>query len=890
MFYFFDSRQRPDNASYYKGVLFEKLTRDFLAAQGYGSLTLRAKDAGLEIDLTGKAEVGGYSLVGEANAHTKSIPSDVVAAFVTKLLLARSDDPHAVGLLVSTSPLTPEAEATAKAVRERTAFAIEVLGGEKLFASIRSRLSMPDNSATHAIISRCGTRPLATSLLTTEHDYFLIVLCSTLAGATPSSFAVVNRSCEIVADNAFLERIRQSIPDLAELSPIAGRSDSEVIAPTRSSIPEGLVLGTDWADYRLPARPEFFVGRRSVAAELAEQLFAADGPRVVQLKSRSGVGKSSFVAFLREMLLADGAWAQVYDARDIKSTLDLLSVVQSFTGAPQLATDSSIASDQLSAPCVKGKAHILFIDQFESVFSNRELFESYELVASAVVRIAGSVRLVVARKNDLLTTYDDSQISLDRLNSMSRSVVLEDFTVEEAVELIKRISTQTDKAVSPEVKTYVLEFARGFPWLIKRTMAHVVKLLNRGESQAEVFPAALRLNDLFDEELEVLDEVDKDYLVRIAQRLPATYQQLDRSFEDDPNLRKVLDKLTRERLLRLSGSTYDTYNDVFKEYLVYHKLPEFRVSFLYRLRPGAVLTSFRTASTLRRFTTEQLTVALGRATGTTFNVLRELRNVGLIDRREQQWFVSEAATEAHGREQLGEYIRQQLLKNGLVTDLLAMLSGRPDATVLTVTELIKDKFAFVDASEKTWNSYAASALAWLGTVRLVRVDRRRNVRLVREDRATVAREIGNLKLKSVSPRSTRAYFLPGAYWTHVVQLVEALPTVGRKGLSIKQADALRSLIELGLATADGKLLVKGDLDLRTAVLKVLTGEPYNLYWSNVSNVPARRAVLVDVFQLHGLESGTISWRDRLLSNWGKALGITAGRRRRPRPAMTGTLF
>ncbi|MCV5902465.1 hypothetical protein OFN63_40840, partial [Escherichia coli] len=76
-------------------------------------------------------------------------------------------------------------------------------------------------------------------------------------------------------------------------------------------------------------------------------------------------------------------------------------------------------------------------------------------------------------------------------------------------------------------------------------------------------------NDLFEEELEGLDEIEKDYLVKIAAKLPADFNELQYQFDEDPMLVKVLDKLTAYRLVRLSGSTYDTYNDVFKEYLVY---------------------------------------------------------------------------------------------------------------------------------------------------------------------------------------------------------------------------------------------------------------------------------------------------------------------------------
>jgi hypothetical protein len=61
-------------------------------------------------------------------------------------------------------------------------------------------------------------------------------------------------------------------------------------------IQEGLLLGKDWTDYRLPAAPQFFVGRKDLINEIItctqNKGFSSN---VIQIKSRSGVGKSSIL-------------------------------------------------------------------------------------------------------------------------------------------------------------------------------------------------------------------------------------------------------------------------------------------------------------------------------------------------------------------------------------------------------------------------------------------------------------------------------------------------------------------------------------------------------------------------------------------------------------------
>jgi hypothetical protein len=254
---------------------------------------------------------------------------------------------------------------------------------------------------------------------------------------------------------------------------------------------------------------------------------------------------------------------------------------------------------------------------------------------------------------------------------------------------------------------------------LKRTMAHVLTLRTKDANPAELMPAALRLDDLFDEELEELDELERDYLVQITHRFPARYQELDRYFDEEPYPPGILEKLTRDRLLRLSGSTYDTYNDVFKEYLVYKRLPDFRLSYVYRLGPQMVLGAFRKTSEMGRFTNEELEHALNRARGTTFNLIRELRNHGLLDRDGDGWIVPETVMETMSRGRLGEHIRQQLLKNGLVADLISHLHSDGYISVAGIPEFLQKAFPFVAASAATWSNYANLLLKWLTEVRLV---------------------------------------------------------------------------------------------------------------------------------------------------------------------------
>lgn len=868
MFFFYHPSQTAENANYYKGLLFESVLRRYLTALGF-KVELRQKHHSLEYDLDGTAELDGRRLIGEAKAHGRSITGETFSSFIGKVFPMHAKGAPLTALFLSTSSLTPDATDYTNSLEE-TGLKVRVITGDLLLDSIADKLGLPAAATLDEVVRSLGAYPLSRHMLVTEEGPLLLQLAAGEGGATPAAFLLLRADGQVIADQAFLADVRRRVADLQELTPLYPSPQPRQRHSLRDPIPEGLIVGNDWADYRLPAPPQFFVGRSAIAERIIASLLNSKSAGVVQLKSRSGVGKSSLTSFVSNQLKAQGVFAQVYDARNIKSVFDLWSVVQRFTGSDRAASDFGDMERQIAlAGDGRGSPSVLLFDQFESTLADPDLFSGFEMLALACVRLRASVRILLARKNDLLTTYDDAQISLERLNEVSESIELDDFTAPEAVELIGKISEAADRPVSPEIKAYVLEFAQGFPWLLKRTMAHVLKLLQRGESRVEIASAALRLNDLFDEELEELDEVERDYLGRVAQRLPATYHQLATVFEEDPFLPRILDKLTRERLVRLNGSTYDTYSDVFKEYLVFRKLPGLRVAFAYRFGDLPVVSTFRKLVALRRFSTDRMRAELRKPLGSTFNLIRELRGVGLLDRAGSEWVIPDAALDAYDRSRLGEYLRQQLVKNALVSDLLGHLQSVEELPVSDLPKYLRYRFPFVEAADETWRSYAQALLAWLTAVQLVHTSKG-TITLSKEDRGEVAQRLGNLRdrLRRVRGKSAPVAFLPRGWWRHASVVIEMLEARSSAKLSLKQHAALRDLIELNLATEDRQLAVASADAAKEALRHVLTKEPYASYWRSLEAGEDPATSLATIFRVDGVKRLTLVWRAKILQSWG----------------------
>lgn len=873
MFIFYHREQNIQNASYHKGKLFEQLIQQYLQTMGY-ELTLRRKHNSLEYDLDGVSRLDNRTLIGEAKAYSGSVPAHELAAFVGKCLPRQKANSNTIALFLATSQLTPEAEDYQSTITPDM-INLKVQSGNFLLQEIARQLELPTVATARHITTGLSLFPLSVHLLVTDVGPYILQIAAAESGATPASFILIRRDSQVISDQSFLDSLRQQVPELQELQPAHDKAD---IGSTRSnvrpSLSEGLILGNDWVDYRLPARPAYFIGRRQLAERIVKIVLSDDQPGVLQVKSRSGVGKSSLMAFLAEELSRLATKTHLYDARSLKSVLDVWAIVQRFTGTVNPAADLGEMERHIHdyAARLDGSS-VLLLDQFESTFIDADLFDAVEALIMSFVKSRPGLCIIIARKNDLVTTYDERRVSLDRINEVSSSILLEDFSPLEAVELIDAISQSTGRRVLPEVKSYVLEFAKGFPWLLKRTMAHILKMSIGNRVYMELLSASLRLDDLFDEEIEELDEIERDYLLRIARHLPSTLHQLDSYFDEDPLLHRVLDKLTRERLLRLEGSTYDTYNDVFKEYLLYRRLPEFRLSFVYRIGPTAVVSAFRKIREERRLTTDQMSESLRKARGSTFNLIREMRHLGLLDRDAAGvWTIPEPAFEAYERIRLGEYIREQLMRNGLIADLLRHLQAVSSVSRVGLTSYLQEQFPFVDASDRTWSKLAAHLLSWLGFVELVSIDGD-TVRLKSGDRSEAAQRIGNLRQPRTTHKIPPAAFLPGVRWTYVVAVMRLVRGGNASYLDAKQKGALLDLQRLNCVSASGQMLSEVDDFATDKIRTVLEGEPYRSFWDAVHAGSSPTDTLARIFGVGQLAPSTIKWRARLLIDWGVKLNV-----------------
>ncbi|WP_090059264.1 restriction endonuclease [Lentzea fradiae] len=739
---FFDC-DNDELTSYRKGRLFERFTERLVDLCGYEQVVLRAKRASLEYDIEAVAKMTLRQLDGEAKAHESSISGKEVSAFVGKLIPLAVTRGGVDGLFISTSPFTPDGadylRSLTPEILTATKMTIRTLVGQEIIDFLFKNGACASESAIRAKV-RLDTRlePLDSWYVIGEHGDVIVASCGPSAASAPTNFLAYSTAGERTdLSESDVARLRLQVSDLQNLVYFrVGESTGETVE--RASLPS-VLAGAGWFDYKFPSPPECFIGRTDPLDEIVGYLnrVREEGitARTIQVLSRSGVGKSSL---LLKVAASKGAIASVtVDGRNLLTPSDLRLVVSSLVKSLNDACESSlnppVRQEDISGKLgevgslIKGRNEVatIQIDQFEALLSRPSVFQGVlDLVVETTERTLPIV-WIMARKNDLAATYDEgAAIDLARLNELSYSIELDDFSVDEEKALLSRLSTELETKLSPQLTEAILTFSAGFPWLLKRVCAHILGMAKSGTDVSQLARGGLRAEDLFDEDLAGLDEADKALLRVFAANLPNTAAELSRRLEGEVSFQRLTDKLNDflgRKLLRLAGDVYDTYNDVFKSYLLTNRIP-FQARYVFRVTPGAALGLLTTISDEGPLDAATFAKRIGGNPTAVYNKLRELRLLGFIDPQPGRVALSAEATAAIDSEQIGDFLRKALRANALVSRVLDLVASEEKVDLGAVTTLLQRELPHIRVNSTTWAQYSSILVNWLRYAGIIDVE------------------------------------------------------------------------------------------------------------------------------------------------------------------------
>lgn len=903
----FLSIDRKSNSNEYdKGILFEELVRKLVKACGYRDINLRRKQNSLEYDVTAIANLGNKKLVGEAKAIQKKV-SDELFKFVAKMLLDWNRDSSTLGFFVSTSELTAETLDYMNQIKEN--YNLQVLSGEEAIlnklAETANYLNL-EQIATLSIQSHGGSAGECIFLVTDRGEFFIQLICQD-GMTTADSYCVFDVRGKEVKDNDFIALLGKSLPNLKGLLPVKTNKthdNVEQVVQERKFEQEfmNLIQGKGWFDYKLPASPDYFIGRETIIEKvnvhLKQILNGETAVRFFEILSRSGVGKSSTSLKIASMMNEQGNISIVVDSRAIESPLQLLSVFKVFIDkvSEKYNLEKSYPSTLREIPIFISKyskileSHnslgVIIFDQLESLFNRSEAYTATVDILFDILHTTNNVVFGLARKSDQYTTYDESsKIDLNRITSYSVSFQLKDFNLEEATQLIEKIRVETKGNVSKDLRQFILDFSSdGFPWLLKRICSHIVSLIREGKTQQFIIESSFQLEDLFSEELDSLDELTKDFLLRAIYYMPATADELSEIFTKEERLNDYLSILQHQRLIRLTGRTYDTYNDVLKEYL---KTGRISVSLKYvpRQFPNAIMKLFEAIVEKKLQTIESVATELKQRESIIFNKVRELKQLGLISMNKGTIKVNESAIRAYKQGTLDALVQSCMKQNGLIRQILKLLSEKGQINNKELIVLLQDAMSFTTASDETWSNYSNITISWL-----------KNFGLAHAKNGVLTQSPNH---EVIVKENISNDYLPSSYLQHIIKLVSTLNVTGEASakkisgiLNRKQVSAvIQDAMFLGFVEPSsngyklsnlGKFYISSDDVERKSILSknISTFE----FASNIVNKLKYEQLDFDnafesVFNTKSWTESTTQWRKKLISNWLTHSGLIPGKRK-----------
>lgn len=859
----------------------------------------------MEYDILATSKLGNKKLIGEAKAYNKKIDCDTMATFIGRMHPEWQEDPQAVGIFISIFDLTPDAKDYQSRIQKTDN--LTTIIGNQIIEHLVKDMDYQNMNQIQDRSRRLYTqlRPGKVDLLISDRgDYFLQLLIPT--GETlPTCFAIFKHDGEPIDEISFADEIKGRIKEFKELNFVSSSNlDKEV--KTRENI-FGLNKGVGWFDYKLPAPPNCFVGRTQKIDLFFEFIDRITKQKtnisIFQILSRSGVGKSSFLLKIEDGIKKQGGISLSVDARNLRSSLDILNVAQFFVKIfNEKFNDKLFFPDDLNTIwkefqaadkklLKKKSAGVILIDQFESLFYTPEIFAYMMDFITDVAQSCRNIIFCITRKNDQPTTFDEkADIDITRLNQLSENVNLEDFSKEEALILIEKTEGDIEQPLKKDLKEEILRFSGGFPWRHKWICAHIIRLITKeGLTQEEIINLGLKADVLIEEEMAMLEEGEKDLMKRMAFHLPATFSELSEIFEGT-ELSKKLRRFQNLNLIRLTGKTFDTYNDVFKEYLKSGKLPGLDVNYLYRTSPKSTINLLLDILKNEWLTFGKIIQKKHESKGTIFNKCRELRLLGLIDYSKQNIEIMETTKFAKEEDRIPTLIQEKIRQNSLVKSVLQELTISKELDMNRLAEIVKDSFPLTEASRTTWDNYALILSRWLSWTRLAVFS---NKMLYPEGKFEIGKKITFAPSVSIREFLSENFFLPSVYIEQVKDLMLLLIKEGqsidreviKKGLnrkSIYQILSDASCMGLINESVDGKLVVS---ELGKEFAKVNLRESCNIvkeFMLNKANIKKYteelkhyrlanhtellRNVMANYGSLDWMDS-TWNWRGKVLANW-----------------------
>ncbi|MNW54319.1 hypothetical protein D3C74_319150 [compost metagenome] len=170
-----------------------------------------------------------------------------------------------------------------------------------------------------------------------------------------------------------------------------------------------------------------------------------------------------------------------------------------------------------------------------------------------------------------------------------------------------------------------------------------------------------------------------------------------------------------------SGTKYNIYWDIFRDYLVTGEIPTIGESYILRQTPTLCLKMFLSFSKKSKMTLQEITNMFGntRSENSNLNILRELINLGLVSKNGIYYNCKSKKEDIH-KQYFVNFIRGKFL---YYTPYIKLKNTeRSISSYSQIISLLQDIFKGIDISNETWDLYARNFISWISFLNLQEFD------------------------------------------------------------------------------------------------------------------------------------------------------------------------
>jgi len=576
-------------------------------------------------------------------------------------------------------------------------------------------------------------------LITNYGRFWAKTLINVEAGIPYAVMLFDARSGDLIKDINIVEQVSVTDSTLQELEWLTEGEVNQITLNNLLVESESVLEispGESWVDYR-PSRPQDFVGRAEFQNKIYNLLDKIreqnSSTRVIAIKSPSGWGKSSVVLKLvnrsKNIRNKNKYYMHAVDVRAASSPrYGELALIDCFKHAmkegfiPLQSQPITLSGthDPLRDSSIRGildylkenkKVLILFFDQFEEIFSKKELlslFSNIKNLCSAIDSAQENIILGFAWKTDGTVPQDHPAYFMwHNLSDRRAEFTLTPFSSTEISSALTSFSREINIQLNPVLRRHLNDHCKGYPWLLKKLCIHVYNLLVSGIDQGEILSKSLNIGELFEKDLQEIAGQEYACIKRIAQESPAEFFQIEELFGGD-----VLQSVINKRLVIRRGSRLVLYWDIFRDYVLTGTTPNIPISYIpqtgFRRYCDAVTIIIKEKNLSLTDFAKKMEIADPAAD----NIARDMVMVGNIE-REGNLLQALQSTEEEASITIFNFLSNHQFLKELVSEKSTM-AGK--ITIDEAENTLRTLYSDTVSKDNTSRSYTIRLLKWFTTV------------------------------------------------------------------------------------------------------------------------------------------------------------------------------